>query len=299
MPQHLSDISIDEISLVDDPANEQARVVVVKARGFKPCAGCESPDECKSAGKCSADVEKKAGFKPCDDCESPDECAKAGKCASSSMKKSATHLDPAALAAQLMKEHDMDIETLQKSLEAAEERFADMETALTAAQETIAARDAEIAKMRDDGGKAEGEEDVLKSLPESIRKRIETAEAQIAKMRDDAEQKEAIEKARSLGVAKPDEVGPMLLRVRKNKATDEDVKAIETLLKSTAAVDTHSALFKSLGTSEAVDGEPEAILKAKAVEVQKANPTLSYAQAYTRAMDENPALYDAFIAKRR
>lgn len=297
MPQTLSDLSIDEISLVDDPANEQARVVVVKARGFKPCDGCESPDECKSMSKCAAGVGKKATFKPCDDCESPDECAKAGKCASSPMKKSAATLDPAAFAAQLMKEHSMDIETLQKSLEAAEQRFGDMENALTQANETIATQAAEIAKLR---GKTEGsEEDVLKSLPEAIRKRIEDAETQIAKMRDEQETRESIEKARSLGLAKPEEVGPMLLRVRKNKATDADVQSIETLLKSAVAVDKQTALFKSLGTTEAVDGEPEAILKAKAVEIQKSNTGMTYEQAYQRAMDENPTLYTAYINKRR
>jgi hypothetical protein len=296
MPNHLTDMSIDEISLVDDPANEQARVVLVKARGFKPCDGCESPDECKSAGKCSAGVEKKAGFKPCDECKSPDECAKAGKCAPSPMKKSADTLDPAAFAAQLMKEHNMDIETLQKSLEAAEQRFGDMENALTQANDTIAAQTAEIAKLR---GTAGGEEDVLKSLPESIRKRIESNEAEIAKMRDEQETRESIEKARSIGLAQPEEVGPLLLRVRKNKATDADVQSIETLLKSAAAMDKTTLLFKSLGTNEATDGEPEAILKAKAVEIQKANSGITYEQAYEQAMSQNPDLYRTYINKRR
>lgn len=290
MANQLSNIEIDEISLVDEPANESARVVIVKAKGgFKPCAECESPAVCKKAGMCAEKAED----------EDEDEYG---------MKKSRTESagsadDQSADALSNDGDQQMDIETLSKALETAEARLDDLqgrtETAekkLAEAEEMLKAKNAEIATLRKSAGVEE--EEVLKSLPESIRKRLEANEAEIRKMREERETQEAVAKARGLGLNDPEKIGPVLARVTKS-AKAEDAAALETLLKSLVAVGNANVLFRSVGSDNAVDGDPVEILKAKAEEIRKARPTLSAEAAYAAAVDQNPNLYNAYIAKRR
>lgn len=40
-------------------------------------------------------------------------------------------------------------------------------------------------------------------------------------------------------------------------------------------------------------------MKAKADEIQKANKGMTFEQAYVQAVETNPSLYNAYIAKRR
>jgi len=290
MASQLSNLEIDEISLVDEPANESARVVIVKAKGgFKPCAGCESPAVCKKAGMCAEKAED----------ENEDEYG---------MKKSRTEPagsagDQSADARSNDGDHQMDIETLSKALETAEARLDDLqgrtetaETKLAEAEEMLKAKNAEIATLRKSAGVEE--EEVLKSLPESIRKRLEANEAEIRKMREERETQEAVAKARGLGLNDPEKIGPVLARVTKS-AKAEDAAALETLLKSLVAVGNANVLFRAIGSDQAVDGDPTEILKAKAEEIRKSRPTLSAEAAYAAAVDQNPALYNAYIAKRR
>lgn len=264
MPQNLTDMTIDEISLVDEGANGEARIVIFKSKH----------DESAQSGHTDPDG-------------------------------SSGNPDPAGFAADQLKEHDMDIETLSKALEdaeaklvALEKRTTDAEAALTDAQAVIKTRDDEIAELKK-SATPDGEDDVLKALPEEVRKRLSDAEAEIKKMRDDAEQKEAVAKAREMGVSNPDDVGPLLLRVRKGMTTEGDAATIEAMLKAHAEVEKKSALFKSLGTTESVDGDPESILKAKASEIMEANKGMTYEQAYVKAMEQNPAVYNAYVSKRR
>lgn len=278
-------MTIDEISLVDDPANEQARVVIAKAKAAQP--GQAEPD-----GQSGDD-------------------------------------DAASAAFQLNKEFQMDIENLAKALEDAEaklesleKRTTDAEAALADANAVIKAKEVEIEELQkgykaktqkaevedemEDDEDEDEEKKVAKSLPESIRKRLEDfekraseAEATLAKMRDEKDTAEAIAKARTFNFGKAEEVGPLLLRVRKGATTEADAAALEGLLKAAGAQDKVSYLYRTVGTDQAVEGDPEMLLKAKAEEIVKANKGMTFEQAYTRAMDENPSLYGAYIAKRR
>lgn len=332
MANELTDMEITEISLVDEPANSDARVVIVKAKsGFKPCDDCKDPKGCMAKGKCAV---KKSMDGDEDDMDEEDDMEEE---AAGRMKKSAAPISPARIAGailtaitelspqivekalaegfsanrdaagmaeEIIKETIMDMTALSKALEEAEakmealeKRASDAETALKEANDTIAkAKAAEPAAEP-------SEEEVLKSLPEAIRKRLEKAkedEATIAKMAAEAEEKEAVEKARSMKVAEPEKIGPMLLRIAKGKSTAEDAKAIEAILKQNAAIIEKAPIFKSIGTAAAVEGDPEEILKAKAAEIQTASEgKLTYAQAYDEALKRNPSIYDAYIAKRR
>lgn len=82
--------------------------------------------------------------------------------------------------------------------------------------------------------------------------------------------------------------------------TADDATMLETMLKAAGEQGKTAALFKALGSDTAVDGEPEAMLKAKADEIEKAaEGKLTKEQAYAKAVEQNPTLYTAYVAKRR
>lgn len=279
MAQKLTDMIIDEISIVDDPANEQARVVITKAKA--------APEGQTGSEGNSDNIE--------------------------------------TASADQYKEFQMDMENLAKALEDAEakletleKRTTDAEAALADATEVIKAKEAEIEELQkgykakaeksDDGDADDEDEDkkVMKSLPEPIRKRFEEfekraaeAETKLAKMAEEKETAEAITKAKSLNFGKAEEVGPLLMRVAKGQTTVADAETLERLFKAAGEQGKVTNLFRSVGSDTAVDGDPEVLLKAKAEEIRKANTGLTPEQAYAQAMDQNPSLYNAYVAKRR
>lgn len=323
MPQRLTDMEIHEISLVDEPANEDARVVIVKAKGgFKPCDDCEDPEGCMKKGSCAMDK----GYGPSAAKKSVP-LAKIAGAVLAAIEELAPQIvekamaegfsadpDAAAAATAILQETVMDMEAVTKALEEAEakldtleKRATEAEAASLAKDDVIKAKDAELAELvAKSGAKADegnADEEVMKSLPESIRKRLEEADAlrvEVQKAKDKAELDEQVAKAKELGAADADAVGALLLRVMKGQTTADDAKVMEDLLKAAKAVDDKSPLFKSIGTSAAAEGEPEAMLKAKADEiVAKAGGKMTFAQAYDQALVENPNLYNEYVAKRR
>lgn len=306
MATEISDMVIDEISLVDDPANEQARVVIVKAKK-KPSAGymskAEESDEDKDDEESEEDLEKLK--QAVDQINTRVERTQSG---------GRPELDAASTAASL-KEYEMDIESLSKALEDAEaklttlsKRVDEAEAALADAHEVIKAKDAEIDTVRKSAGsnEDEAEEAFMKSLPAKVRKRLEeseaiakAAQAELSAMRDKAETAEAIAKAKGYKIGDANVVGPLMLRIAKGTTTQADVEALEAILKGAGEVTEKSDLFRSIGSDSAPDGDPESLLKAKAEEIRKANSGMSYEQAYEKALIMNPALYSAYISKRR
>ena len=302
MPQKLSEMTIDEISLVDDPANESARVLIVKARGDKTKTASqdvEDGDEDEmEPGSLVSQVKKALEVI----------APRVAQALAGGLPADSQSVHDATDAAAL--EFQMDIESLAKSLEDAEGKIEQVAKAAEEAQaevvrlsDEVAAKDAQIAKLR--GGAGE-EEDVLKSLPESIRKRFEeneaiakAAQAEVAKMRDATDKAEAIAKAREIAFGDPEVVGPLLMRVRKGMTTTEDASALEEMLKSAAAVDKSSALFGSAGVDKGRPADSVTSLDLKAEEIQKANTGMTREQAITKALEADPALYADYIAKRR
>ena len=282
MAQKLTDMIIDEISIVDDPANEQARVVITKMKA--------APEGQTGSEGLSGEID--------------------------------------TASADQIKEFQMDMENLAKALEDAEakletleKRTSDAEAALADATEVIKAKEAEIEELQksyaakakpkakakaDEDSETDDEDDVMKSLAEPIRKRLEAfekraaeAEATLAKMRDEKDTADAIAKAKSLNFGKAEEIGPLLMRVTKGLTTAADAELLERLFKAAGEQGKVTHLFKSVGSDVAVDGDPEVLIKAKAGEIQKANNGMTFEQAYAKAMEENPSLYNAYVAKRR
>ena len=298
MATELTDMVIDEISLVDDPANEQARVAIVKARG----GAAPESDVTGALARIKKAFEDIA------------------PALAQTLAEGLSANEAAATAATALKEYGMDIESLSKALEDAEAKLTALskradqaEAGILDAEKVIKAKDEEITKLQAAAPAVDApasDEEVLKGLPESIRKRLEASEAAalaaetaVTKMRDETERNEAIVKAKSLKVGDPEVVGPLLLRVAKGKTTAEDAATLERVFK---AVGEQSAagdrLFRAVGAdgSNAADaGDPEQVLKAKADEIRKAKPTLTGAQAYAAALEQNPDVYDAYINKRR
>lgn len=292
----LTDMEISEISLVDEPANEAARVVIFKRKDndmTQPTGyGPDNPvPMALIAGAVLAAIENLA----------PNIVEKA--------MAEGFSADPGAAkaAATILQETVMDLEAVTKALEAAEEKqakleksLADAEAVIRAKDEIIKAKDEEIAKSKP--APAADDEEIIKGLPEPIRKQLEegrAAKEQLAKAMEAADLAESVAKARDLKVGNPEKVGELLLRVRKGTTTAADAEQIEAVLKSAAEIGAKSPLFKSIGSAEGVPGDdPEAVLKAKADEIVKAKG-ITFAKAYDEALAANPDLYNAFIAKRR
>lgn len=279
----LKNLTIDEISLVDDPANEHARAPIIKMRGDT------------------------------DDAHSADDIERLRKALESFTRTGGSPEISAALAA--METDTMDMETLTKALEKAEASLKVLEKRAEKAEADLKDRDATIEKMKTEHAEAitkaktpvdaaAAEAEFLKGLPESVRKQLadgkEAAEA-VAKMKAERETDEFITKARDYNVGDVKEVGGMLYRISKGCTTADDLKTIETVLKAAGEQAKTAALYKAAGVSlpSSVDGDPEALLKAKAEEIQKANKGMTFAVAYDQALAENPTIYNAYIEKRR
>jgi DNA-binding transcriptional regulator YhcF (GntR family) len=107
--------------------------------------------------------------------------------------------------------------------------------------------------------------------------------------------KEAIAKARTFGFGKPEDVAPLLGRIAKGKTTPADAEAVEALLKQAGAIVKSAPHFKTVGEDAGNGGEVTPISKAKAaaVDIRKANPGMSEAQAMRQYWDEHPDEYAA------
>jgi len=176
----------------------------------------------------------------------------------------------------------------------ANDRIAELEAALAATQETE-----EIIVVDE-------EEELMKSVPESVRKMLDdqkaTAIAAIAKAAaaEDELRKERATRADELAIAKAsgwsslslnaEEVGPMLRRL--SDTDGELAKAIETVLESANAQAESAGIFAEIGKAGRPDGgdayEALASLAKAAVE---AGTSSTFEQSFVKVAEQNPDLY--------
>lgn len=154
----------------------------------------------------------------------------------------------------------------------------------------------EVQKATDDT------EEILKSMPESIRKAYEDMQKREAEsiklakaLADEKITKEFQEKAafyKSIPSTK-EELGAILKSV---SADTEVVAKLEAILTATDKMLSDAGLFKSVGSANSANMETDAIsqLNKKADDIKKSVPALSEAQAFTQAMRENPDLYKQY-----
>ena len=192
----------------------------------------------------------------------------------------------------------MTLEEVTKRAEAAEGRVAALEAELATVTKAFSALKASTKPPPT-------EEDFLKSLPESLRKRWESnelrlqeAEAVAKAEKAQREQQEYIAKTaayRAVGVA-PDDWDVL-------KAIDglDDKYRVRLLhlLKSADAAIKHSALFGEIGTAGGSGGgDAYAVIEALATELSKGG-TLTKAQAIVKALDARPDLMRQYHAERK
>jgi hypothetical protein len=304
MAKQLTDLVIDEISLVDDPANEEAKVSIFKAKKKVPCdktSDMEDEDDMDDEKKVKKQMDAISSRIPAALEELSqlivEKAALAGGVPVDSVA--------ALTAAASLKEYTMDIQALSKALEDAEVKLATLEKRATEADAVIKAKDEEITVLKGKAEAASTEEEIIKSASEPVQKMLNDlrdraliSEAAIAKMKEEKEVAEAIAKAKDLNFGEAETVGKLLMRVAKGTTTADDASLLEGMLKQAGEVTKGSKLFVAVGASNG-DVDPEAIIKSKAAEIRKGNPLLSEAQAYTEALDQNPDLYNAYSAAKR
>lgn len=160
-------------------------------------------------------------------------------------------------------------------------------------------RDEALAKAAPADG-----EDVLKGVPEAVRKRLEDAEAVAKAARERVERMEdEADTARWLDVAKgldhvarapePGGNGVASLAGHLKAVAKADPAAAEALVKTLTAANTaiaSSELLKATGSASAQLSDTRTELAQAAEAIRKANPTLTAVQAEVQALQANPDL---------
>lgn len=326
-------LRLRELSLVDDPCVPGSDVLVVKAKNPLSPDGPESTDKDRrevgdgqpGGGQASENEQVDKALAPFHDLivqldasslSIPDFLAQSAIVAGDVRQQAETGGDPVAKSAAhaalaVITETTVNLEQLNAAYAALQTRVTAAEGEVTVqkaradtAEAALATATAEVAKAKATPLSAEEQEaEVIKTMPEAMRKIVEDAKA--SKKETDAKAEEAavegeVTKARTLGVAEPDAVGKALHVLRKADSAATDI--VEKALKASLAVSKAGEdIFKAYGAVATAEGDltPEAELAQKAAEIQKAKPTLTKEQAHAEAAQTNPKLYDAMVAKRR
>lgn len=161
----------------------------------------------------------------------------------------------------------------------------------------------ELDNLKVSKSAAEQEEEMLKSLPEAMRKaytdmkkKAEAAEAVAKAMQEESVKKEYIAKAavfKSLPT-KAEELGEILKTVAKvDKAVCDK---LEGILKATNELVEKGAAFKEIGSSrsEKTTAAVEQLEKCVAEIVAKSTG-LTKEQAYLKALEDHPEFYEAYL----
>lgn len=143
------------------------------------------------------------------------------------------------------------------------------------------------------------DEDIMKNLPESVRKRIEDAERvakeaseNIAKMLEEKAAAEAVTLAKSMLGAVPGDATVLGAALR--KMSDAEKAELDRVLKAHNAALKTAKVFEAVGDAGA-DSDETAAINKRAEDIRKANPSMTREQAIAQALEESPDAYDATI----
>lgn len=122
---------------------------------------------------------------------------------------------------------------------------------LAAAKARIAELEKQLAESREQTEKAARAADPYHGLPEAAVVKMKAQDAEIAELRKHREDAEAVAKARrnypNVPGTTPENLGPLMLRVEKHRATPEDVAELERLLKAAGEFAKNARVFDQLG----------------------------------------------------
>ncbi len=223
-----------------------------------------------------------------------------------------------AMASSVISETEMNLKEIEDALAQAETRIDEVaaeNVVLKARAEKAEADLEEVRKARSTETLVTeaDDEEVLKSLPAHLADVVRKARAD-AKASDeraalaaaalDAETTK-VEKSRRVDALKAmgligdaEKIADAMIEV--SKAKPDAAKVIDEALKAAAKAVQNSAVFKSFGSATVdFEGDPEEVLKARVRDVKAKDAALTDEAAYSKAIEENPAIYDAYLAKRR
>lgn len=149
----------------------------------------------------------------------------------------------------------------------------------------IKAQEADTAKLREDLKKAD--------------ERAAASEEKLNALAAEKDRAESIQKAaefKDLPGAAPDDVGPILLKIKKALDAAEYEKLTQ-ILKASAAIVRKSALFLEVGAGEQGGTSAHAELASKAAELRKADTTLSPQAARAKVLKSDPDLSNRVMAE--
>lgn len=299
--EELFALRVTRVDLVDAGDNPEARVTLYKRKSEPKPTKKATPLMCPN---CATTLPTSYGEKGtqvgryCPECGAKIRVSASG---GDKVKKGVgvmADLDLSKLEDDVREPIEEHVKALGDELAAEKTRATDFE-----AKAKKAEADLKVEKTRADKAAADlaafkkehpDEDDVLKGVPDEIRKRLEDTEAEVAKMREAAEVADFVKRATALDVpgTKPEKLGAVLHRVAKGKATEDDVKEIERLLKGMRELAKKGGLTKELGSSGDPSGEEtawdEAVAKGRAIVAEGKAATLPLAM--TMVWKQHPDL---------
>lgn len=278
----LTDMSLDFVSLVAAGDDPEAQVVLAKA----------DPE--------GADLYVQGPIKTCADCQS-----RKKKCEAHQVNKSTEKGSPSSTLPDSdlqeenpmgdIKKDDLDPEVLAY-VEGLETEVTTLSAQVEKAEQDLQEKDDRIAKMQPTDPEAAEKEMLAKADP-ALRSLIEKQQAQVAQAQEIAKaerdarlEREFLAKAETMPMIAEDKaaLGGLLRRISEALSA-EDSAAVEKVLKSANEAISKSNIFKEFGTGGGETTISKSV-EAKAEEIRKADPSLTFEQAVAKAYDENPDL---------
>lgn len=175
----------------------------------------------------------------------------------------------------------------------------------------ITKRDEQLVALKKAQGN-DGEDEIAKALkdaPEPVAKamqalgdRLKLAESLLAKSADEKAQGEFIRKAATFDKlpTTAEKLGPVLMRVEKGATTKEDAAELERLLKAAnEAIAKGGDGTQEIGKRGAGGANAMDKIEAEAAEIRKSDSGMTREMAITKALENKPELYDAYVKETR
>lgn len=269
MKRHkLSDLLIEELSLVDSPANKSSRAVLMK----RDLSGTTVEEEAGFFAK----IAKKLGLADLlltkEDALDPMFISKLSKADDDEDEDEDSELT------------DDELEELEKELEdledddATDDKETDMKGAVTKA-------DLDALMVRVEATVAKKDEELTKK-DELISKLQSTVDKLVA----DSAEREVVAKAATLVGDAPVESAAVAVLLKQLDPAGQE--ALTTIMKSFSEVTKDSKLFDAISSVSDLSTDAQTAVEKSIERIMKADPKLTNEQAYAKAIAENPELYD-------
>lgn len=296
MPYDLKDLHLDEVSLVDEPANRDSRIVLFK-RGQEECGKMNRGQAKMLASKLAAYFGGDARDE--DDEERDDEMDEKARKQLDELIAKVAQVDSLVAKVDALAKENAALKAQAEKVSKHSEFRAQLPESVRKAFDEMSAEDQDNFVKRFGQPAAAAEDPIAKAL-EAKTKENEA----LAKRLEAIENERAIEKVRAElkdleGMVKVDELAETVLTLRKS-GHDAAAKSIVEKFRATKAQLETSGLFKELG--RAGQGEIGAIEKVEALAkaLRDKNPELTHAAAVAKVFEnpDNAELYSAYKAER-